>query len=149
MNKLFVMGAILLSGGLAQAGQIHCEGSYYWYNFKADATTSGNQIVGNILITVSGGANKKVTMAVTSSDVQEGRYIRATATSEDASGSLNANFDSGSRSYSGTLVANTSEGNANVDVVCTMTKGLYPQFDLSTEEANELGLYPVQQFPAE
>jgi hypothetical protein len=149
MNKFFAIGAILLSGGLAQAGQIHCEGSYYWYKFKADATTSGNQIVGNILITVSGGANKQISMTVTSSDVQEGRYIRATATSPDASGSLNADFDSGSRSYSGTLNANTSEGNANVDVVCTMTKGLYPQFDMSTEEANAQGLYPVQQIPAE
>ncbi|WP_413294834.1 hypothetical protein ACLSU7_06960 [Bdellovibrio sp. HCB185ZH] len=149
MNKLFVIGALLLSGGLAQAGQIHCEGSYYWYNFKADATSSGNQIVGNILVTVSGGSSKQISMKVTSSDVQEGRYIHATATSDDAAGRLTANFDSRSRTYRGTLEANTSEGNANVDVVCTMTQGLYPQFDMSTEEASALGLYPVQQVPAQ
>ncbi|UYL07426.1 hypothetical protein B9G69_010250 [Bdellovibrio sp. SKB1291214] len=149
MKSLFLTGAILLAGGLAHAAQVHCEGSYYWYNFKADATTSGNQIVGDILITVSGGSTKQIAMQVTSSDVQEGQYIRATATSPDASGRLEAKFDRSSRSYEGTLYANTSEGNANVDVVCTMSKGLYPEFDMSTEEANFLGLYPVQQFEAE
>ncbi|WP_413560409.1 hypothetical protein [Bdellovibrio sp. HCB209] len=149
MKSLFLTGAILLVGGLAQAAQIHCEGSYYWYKFKADATTSGNQIVGDILITVSGGSSKQIAMQVTSSDVQEGQYILATATGDGASGRLEAKFDRSSRSYEGTLYANTSEGNANVDVVCTMSKGLYPEFDMSTEEANALGLYPVEQLPAE
>ncbi|QLY26422.1 hypothetical protein [Bdellovibrio sp. KM01] len=149
MKSLFLTGAILLAGGLAQAAQIHCEGSYYWYKFQADAMTSGNQIVGDIIVTVSGGSSKRIAMQVNSSDVQEGRYIRATATGEGAAGRLETKFDASSRSYSGTLYANTSEGNADVDVVCTMTKGLYPQFDMSIEEANFLGLYPVQQFEAQ
>ncbi|WP_413586762.1 hypothetical protein [Bdellovibrio sp. HCB274] len=149
MNKLLLAGAILLSGGLAQAAQLHCEGSYYWYKFKADATTSGSQIVGDILITVTGGSNKSIAMTVNSSDIQEGRYLRATATGHNAAGRLEANYDAGSRAYYGTLYANTSEGNADVDVVCTMTKGFYPEFDMSIEEANVLGLYPVAQIPAE
>ncbi|MBO9667478.1 MAG: hypothetical protein J7501_11785 [Bdellovibrio sp.] len=149
MKSLFLTGAVLLSAGLAQAAQIHCEGSYYWYNFKADATTSGNQIVGNIDITVTGGASKKVSMPVATSDVQEGRYIRGTASNADASGRLEATFNPRSKTYNGTLYANTSEGNADVEVVCTMTKGFYPEFDMSVEEANELGLYPVEQFQAE
>jgi hypothetical protein len=149
MNKFFMIGAIVLSGGLAQAAQIHCEGSYYWYNFKADAKTSGNQIVGNIDITVTGGASKKVSMPVATSDVQEGRYIRGTASTPEASGRLEAKFNSRTKTYDGTLYANTSEGNADVEVVCTMTNGFYPEFDMSIEEANELGLYPAEQMPVE
>lgn len=143
MKTLILTGALLLTGGLAHASAIHCEGSYFFYHFAADANTSGNQIVGNINVTVSGGTDKQLSMAVTTSDVEEGQYIHAAAQSSDGSGQLTANYDSSAQSYSGTLNANTTMGNANVDVVCTMTDSLNPAFDMSIEEANLRGLYPV------
>ena len=145
MKILILIGALLLASGWAQAAQIHCEGSYFFYHFVADATSSGNQVVGNIDVTVSGGTDKQISMAVTSSDVEEGQYIHASAQGADGSGQLSADYDSDTKTYSGTLNANTTAGNANVDVVCTMVDSLNPNFDMPTEDARIRGSYPVGQ----
>ena len=143
MKKLLLSGALLLMAGTSQAAQIHCEGSYFFYHMTADAESSGNQIIGDVNVTVTGGSSP-VTMALTpsTSDVREGQYIRATGQSDKGSGQLTTSYDASSKTYPGTLKANTTMGNANVRVVCTMTGSRNPEFDLSPDDAYEQGFYP-------
>jgi hypothetical protein len=146
MKKLLLSGACLLMAGTSQAAQIHCEGSYFFYHMVAEAESSGNQIVGDVMVTITG-LSSPTTMALTpsSSDVREGQYIRATGESDKGSGQLATTYDAPSKTYLGTLKANTTMGNANVRVVCTMTGSRNPEFDLSPYEAYEQGLYPQEQ----
>lgn len=144
MKFLIITSASLLIGSMSQAAKLHCEGTYFFYKITADTTTSGNQIASDIIVKVNGGSKYTGTMQATSSDIQEGRYIRAIGEGADGSGKLNANFNARTKTYDGTLDAATSVGNANVDVTCTMTNSANPAFDITPEEARAQGLYPVQ-----
>ncbi|HEX7676220.1 MAG TPA: hypothetical protein VF412_18740 [Bdellovibrio sp.] len=144
MKILLLTGASLLIGSMSYAAKLHCEGTYFFHKITADATVTGNQIVGDIVVKVNGGSTYTGVMHATASDVQEGRYIHATGEGKDGSGQLSADYNADSRTYDGELNASTSMGNANVDVSCTMTGSANPAFDITPEEARAQGLYPVQ-----
>ena len=144
MKFLILAGASLLVGSLSQAAQIHCEGSYIFYHVTADAQSSGNHIVGDVVVKVNEGSVYNASMKATSSDVQEGQYIHATVEGKDGSGQLSVDYNADSKTYEGELNAATSRSNVSVHVVCTMTGSANPEFDLLPEEARFMGLYPVE-----
>lgn len=126
MKKLWIAVAAFAVGSICQAGQLNCQGNYLFYHMTATAQTSGNKVVSDINIKVSGlGAPKVAPLTPTSSDVREGTYLYVSAEGKDGSGEITANYNAQTGTYQGTLKAQTSAGNANVQAECALTHNIW------------------------
>ena len=122
MRRFAIPFLLLLSAPAAFAGQIRCTGSYWPYSIEARTRSTGTALSAPIMIYMNGPFGSKHTSrfdAVTS-DVRVGQYIHVQAKGPEGEGDLSATFTGGS-TYSGTLTAQTTVGNAAVQVTCQMT----------------------------
>ena len=95
------LGLILSDTGFAaHAGVVTCTGQYQGkYEFDMSADIDNNyKIVGDIEIVVHAGIfSKTITITPTTQEIQPGNFIHASGSSDDATGTLSANFDNRSR----------------------------------------------------
>jgi hypothetical protein len=132
LKKILIIFTSLFVGGISQASPIACVGDYFGYHFSLRANAVKNRVTGTIIVNITNATtNQKSVLKPTASDIRAGQYLRFSGTGRDGSGVLSATFDPGSKTYRGTLNAQTTLGNAQVPVICSMKSRalLEQQFD--------------------
>lgn len=122
LTKILALGVFsFMIASVSQAHQIVCEGNYavYHFHFQASLNSTDTRIRGPISVVITGaGQTRTGSLTPTNSDIVTEHHMRAAGTSAEGSGSLDANYDSGSGMYTGTLNAVSPERNVNVNVRC-------------------------------
>ena len=121
-TKILALSFLSLSiASVSHAHQVVCDGNYavYHFRFQASLNSSDTRIRNPINLVVTGaGQTRNFSFTATSSDIVAEHHIRAAGTSADGSGTLTADYDSGSEMYNGTLTAVTPDRTVNVSVRC-------------------------------